>query len=660
LSSPYTTFGAPPDGVAWAALVGAGVLAFALSQRARAALGLRSPGKWFVPALAASAALLSAGYVAYYLRGGPRIIDATSYFLEARALARGHFAFPVPAPSGAFRGRFLLTNAAHELAVIFPPGYPALLALGFWLHAPLAIGPLLAALLVLATYALARQISAREDTARIAAALSLLCAALRYHTADTMAHGLCALLLSTALFSALRARRWDIAVSGLCIGWLVATRPVTGAVGFALVLALFAQTPRRLPAFFAGLAPGVALLLLYQRAATGSYFGSTQLAYYALADGPPGCFKYGFGRQIGCMFEHGEFVRARLANGYGLREAASVTLRRLAIHGIDIANAAPLSLLCFAGAWLGRRERGVRALFFGSLLLMLSYAPFYFDASYPGGGARLFADVLPFEHVLMAIAIARFEWTAFALPFSLAGFALHASFSHRALAERDGGRPMFDASALSRAGVEHGLVFVDTDHGFNLAHVPGERDAEHQIVVARRHDDAHDRLLWLSLNRPPSYSYEPFSAAPGNPTQIKPYAPNDAGPLRFEAEAEWPPFSVWGGWVEPSYFGCADASRGLRFHPLERSAGAGMTLELAALDSLPHPLRIRWLREPGPETVLALRGAGFETSAHIAAGAVDCVTVELPAVKLPTSPIEIRFQASRPGILDYIEVELGQ
>ncbi|HEY4107184.1 MAG TPA: hypothetical protein VGM44_24965 [Polyangiaceae bacterium] len=656
MSSPYSTFGAPPDGVAWAALIGAGVLALILNPRTRAAIGLRSPGKWFVPALATSAALLSAGYVVYYLRGGPRIIDATSYFLEGRALARGYFAFPVPTPSGAFRGRFLLANAAHELAVIFPPGYPALLALGFLLHAPLAVGPLIAALIVFATYALARQITAREDIARIAAALSLLCAALRYHTADTMSHGLCALLLSTALFTTLRARRWDLAASGLCIGWLVATRPVTGAVGFALVLALLLKTPRRLPIFFVALVPGLALLLLYQRAATGSYFGSTQLAYYALADGPPGCFNYGFGKQIGCLFEHGEFVRARLAHGYGPREAAGVTLRRLAIHGIDIANAAPLSLLCFAGAWLGRHWRGVRSLFFGSLLLMLAYAPFYFDASYPGGGARLFADVLPFEHVLLAIAIAHFEWTAFALPFSLVGFALHASFSHRALAERDGGKPMFDASALARANVEHGLVFVDTDHGFNLAHVPGEPDAEHHLVVARRHDDAHDRLLWLSLNRPPSYFYEPFSAAPGNPTQIIHYTPSD-GPLRFEAEAEWPPLSVWGGWVEPSYLGCADPSRGLRFHPLERAAGAGVTLELAALDSLPHQLRVRWLREPGPETVLALRGGGFEVSAHIAAGALDCVTADTSAVKLPTSPTEIQFQASRPGILDYIEVE---
>ena len=85
----------------------------------------------------------------HYLRGGPRIIDATSYWLEARALSEGHLAFAVPEPSAAFRGRFLVSpEASARLAVIFPPGYPAILAVGFWLGAPLAVGPLIAAALV--------------------------------------------------------------------------------------------------------------------------------------------------------------------------------------------------------------------------------------------------------------------------------------------------------------------------------------------------------------------------------------------------------------------------------------------------------------------------------------------------------------------------------
>ncbi|HEY3255980.1 MAG TPA: hypothetical protein VGJ91_18605, partial [Polyangiaceae bacterium] len=432
MSSPYTTLGWPPDGVAWAALAAAGVLLPLLHAGNRRTLESKLKLEYLLPALAFGAALLSAGYIAYYLRGGPRIIDATSYYLQARAMAHGYFAFPVGSPLGSFGGRFLLPSAAHSVSVIFPPGYAAVLAAGFLLHAPMLVGPVLAALIVLVTYALARELSGRTEVARVAAGLSLLCAALRYHTADTMSHGLCALLLCAGALTALRARRWDALLSGLALGWLIATRPVSGAVGVVLALCLLERSARRWAWFGLGLVPGVALLLCYQRSATGSFWASTQLAYYALADGPPGCFRYGFGRGIGCLYEHGEYVRARLANGYGVREALAVSLRRLAVHSIDIANAAPLALLCPLGAWLARGERAVRVLFYACLGLMLAYAPFYFDGSYPGGGTRLFAELLPLEHALLAIALVRLGWTAIALPLSLVGFALHASFAHRA------------------------------------------------------------------------------------------------------------------------------------------------------------------------------------------------------------------------------------
>ena len=101
------TWGAPPDGPAWGALVAAGgALAFAL---VRGWQGNRRGWTFsLVAILAFGAALLSLGYVAFFLRGGPRIVDATSYFLQARALAEGHFAWRVPEPSASFRGRFLL------------------------------------------------------------------------------------------------------------------------------------------------------------------------------------------------------------------------------------------------------------------------------------------------------------------------------------------------------------------------------------------------------------------------------------------------------------------------------------------------------------------------------------------------------------------------
>src|SRR5690606_35766772 len=133
---PLLQFGPPPDGVAWAALLFA-ICGALLVRRPRE---LRVSCAWLMErpsavlcSLALVATLLSAGYIHFYLRGGPRIIDATAYYLQARVLADGGMTFLAPAPSAAFRGRFLVPAAdpgeVLSLGVLFPPGYPALLAL---------------------------------------------------------------------------------------------------------------------------------------------------------------------------------------------------------------------------------------------------------------------------------------------------------------------------------------------------------------------------------------------------------------------------------------------------------------------------------------------------------------------------------------------------
>src|SRR5262245_27815192 len=136
--------GFPRDAAQLAALV----VAAALLVAARPLLSARP--RTFVAAAATLAAALSALYVVFYLRGGPRIIDATAYFLEGRALSDGQLTFPLGEPAASTMGRFLVRPEGDptRAAVIFPPGYPALLAVGFTVGAPMAIGPLLAAAVV--------------------------------------------------------------------------------------------------------------------------------------------------------------------------------------------------------------------------------------------------------------------------------------------------------------------------------------------------------------------------------------------------------------------------------------------------------------------------------------------------------------------------------
>lgn len=591
-----------PGSCGWLAL-GLGLVLGLVAWRQHDRLA-RVPLRLWTLSWALVAALVSMAYVHWYLRGGPRIIDATSYWLQARALSEGLFSWPVLEPTASFRGRFLLFNEAApgpSMGVIFPPGYAAVLSLGMRAGVPMLVGPVVGALLVIATAGLAHAATASEQVARLAAVLSALSVALRYHTADTMSHGLAASLLVTSLWwgmlavqatgarggnpidsgtgsgSFWRAPFWIGA--GVAAGMLAATRPATAA-SLALVtgpvLAWLVLRRRRFDALLVGLGAALplALLVSHQRAVTGQWWTSTQMAYYLVADGPPGCFRYGFGEGIGCMAEHGDYVRTVLPHGLDALAVIKTMGRRLAAHLGDATNFAPLTLLAVAGAWLGRRQPKVLLLALVPFALLLGYAPFYFDGSYPGAGGRLYAEAIPCEQVLIAVAavgwsqafVRRSQGFGWALGLTmvlpLAGFGLHRAHQHELLRDRDGGRPMYEPSVVRDAlgDAPRGLLFAGTDHGFNLAHDPKATDASRQLVVARLREDARDWLLWDRLGRPPAWKYvfDPWGK-PDAP-RLQSYEPQER--VRFEAEAEWPVLAQHGGYAAPVLLPDACVSRG--------------------------------------------------------------------------------------------------
>lgn len=612
--------------------------------------------RWLV-ATSALAFALSVAYVHFYLRGGPRIIDATSYWLEARSLAAGGFAFQVPEPTAAFRGRFLLASSdGHQLGVLFPPGYPLILSLGMRLGAPMLVGPALGALLVAATYSLARALGESAKVALLAALLSALSAALRYHTADTMSHGLAALLGCTALALSLRPElRAGALFCGLCLGGLLATRPVSAAVTCLLVGFVLRRRVRAWPAVLLGMVPGVALLLAQQLALTGSVFGSTQLAYYQSADAPPGCFRYGFGAGVGCRFEHGEYVERFLPRGFGLGHA----LRNAGVHLLsfttDATNAAPLTLA--GGYALVRHRRSPLALLGAGIALQaLAYLPFYFDGNYPGGGARFLCEAIPFGQILVARAALDLRVGGLAPALSLAGFGLYARQGHEHLREREGGRPMFEPAVLARAGVERGLVLVGNDHGFNLGFDPAATDPGRSVVVARAHGDAHDRLLFERLGRPDTFRYVYDSQGRSAP-RLLPHVPAPSG--RFESEAEWPALLQRGS-AYPISYPCASGAKALRLFPGTRAR--------FSVPGVPTEVAVGWVSTSAAGATLRI-GRSESTLRLESASGPGCRELRAPLEAPPPELLSSRRLkadttllvelVSGEGALDFIEVTAG-
>lgn len=595
LDRPMLALGLPPDGFSWVVLIlGAGLVLFQLLAHPRLRERLTLTDKRWLLALAPAAVLASWAYFHIYLHGIPRIIDATSYLLEARTIASGGFTFEVLEPTASFRGRFLLHHPADptRLGVIFPPGYPVLLSLGVLLNAVDWVGPALAAALVLLTFELARYLTDNRTIGLLAALFSLLSATLRYHTADTMSHGWAALLATTVVYGACRvgsARTSDsprptcmsllawACLAGTAAGLLIATRQLTGAV-FAAAGAFFFVRAKRfggraLFAYALCALPGCLLLLAHQKALTGSAWLSPQFEYYRLSDGPPGCFGVGLGK--GCHYEHGDVV-SRHGGGLDLYWAVKNTLHRLHWFSLDVANFEPLALLVPPWLWLNRRRPEAQPLLAVAALLPLAYALFYFQGSYPGGGARFFVALLPVSHVALAAMLYRYRAVPAGLGLCLIGFAVHGTFSHQALAagvDHELAAIIHDEHRPALRGTAHSQPrFVDFDHRFNLLFEPGRRGEQAERWVARDTRDDRKRLLIASTSA-------------GVRPQPQPYA--------FESEHDWPVLQIQDAWVQPVHLADDCVSGGRALAVRASNATARVTLEATGVPAGRYEVVVR-------------------------------------------------------------------
>lgn len=536
-------------------------------------------------------AFLSLGYIAFYLRGGPRDPLAPVYWLQGRALSHGELAWTASEPAASFRAGHLLGVLPDRIAGIFPPGYPLLLAAGFLVGAPMLVGPLLGAALLVATWALAREMAQAggssgdraEAIARAAAGLSLVSVGMRLFTADALPYGATAVAVAVALAAALRGRRVQdrrfFALAGLAVGGVVATQPFAAvAVGAVVVaLALGARDRRALLGVLLAALPGVLLLLAANHAAVGRWLASPAAVYLSAFQAPP-------------TPKHGRLV---------------TLLLQLRAHVADVDNLEPLALLALVP--LIAKERS-RAALMGGVVVggQLLIAAVTETGASTAGAERALVSIVPVEHALIALALAQLfpraphglvRAAVGTMGLALVGFAVHTAYDHLRMASSDLGRPHYEPDVARDATVAHGLLYFDDDQGFELAYDP-DVPASHGIQAVRMRGDDHDRLLYDLLGHPQIHRY----TATVNAATVTAWTPPNAGgdTWRFEAESDWPPASSAGARVEAGEGGapCASDGKGLTVTPVVAGGQGSATLPLPVPRGAVAPERRSWSVTP--------------------------------------------------------------
>lgn len=145
-----------------------------------------------VAALAAGAAVLAL-LIAWSVLGlVPHVTDSISYLFQGRILAAGHLYEPPPRVPALFANENVILTATRWCSK-YPPGWPLLLALGWRLHAPWLMTPLLLALAVAGVWLAGRRLY--DPSTGLLAAAALACSPFALlMAADAMAHvpALCA------------------------------------------------------------------------------------------------------------------------------------------------------------------------------------------------------------------------------------------------------------------------------------------------------------------------------------------------------------------------------------------------------------------------------------------------------------------------------------
>lgn len=246
----------------------------------RSAQGWLSVSTLLALGLCLVACLAAAAVSTFVFDRLPHVEDDVAFLFQARTIAAGSLVAQAPPRPEFFDIPFVLVRDGMWFGK-YPPGYPAVLALGVLAGQPWLLNPLLGAACVGLVYLIGRRLYG-AGTGLLAAALTVASPFFLLQAGSFLSHvaALFWALLVMWFFVEVQASRSRLAAlaAGLALGMLFLTRPLT-AVGVALPFALWAgfEVLRR-PARLVDYLPLVAAFLPF----LGGF-----LAYNALTTGDP-------------------------------------------------------------------------------------------------------------------------------------------------------------------------------------------------------------------------------------------------------------------------------------------------------------------------------------------------------------------------------------
>ena len=362
--------------------------------------------------IAATCVVLATGSLSYFVyQAHPHVPDETQYIFQARYMAAGQLTVNAPLVPEAF-SMYMVPSQEPRWFSIFPPGWPALLAIGTVIGTNWLVNPLLAGLCVILAYFFFYELYSRRF-ARVGTLLLCCSPWFIFMGMSYMSH------ISTLVFALVAAilmlrefKTLNILYAlgaGVAIGIVGLIRPLDAAA-FGLLVGIWTLVKhstwksRSLAALalFAGTAASSALMLPYNKILTGNALSLPIDFYYAKYFGPfSNAFGFGPDRGLGWGLDafpgHSPFEAA-------INTALNVFQLNTELFGWGIGSLLFATLFLFSGT-LAKKDLWAPL----SILAIAGGYSLYWYHGGPDFGARYwFLCIIP----LIAMTVKGFEWLA--------------------------------------------------------------------------------------------------------------------------------------------------------------------------------------------------------------------------------------------------------